>query len=93
MTDLATTVTVIDACGRARVPTLLSSDPGVGKSSLVRGIAASEGVTCETVLGSLREPADVGGIPVVTAEGVVLDPRPTPSGWLLLGRATCSWTS
>jgi MoxR-like ATPase len=74
MTDLATTVTVIDACGRAHVPVLLSSDPGVGKSSLVRGIAASEGVTCETVLGSLREPADVGGIPVVTAEGVVLDP-------------------
>ena len=86
-------MTVIDACGRAHVPTLLSSDPGVGKSSLVRGIAASEGVICETVLGSLREPADVRGIPVVTAEGVVLAPRPMPSGWPRPGLATCSWTS
>lgn len=40
MSDLATTVTVIDACGRAAVPVLLLSDPGMGKSSLVRGIAA-----------------------------------------------------
>lgn len=38
MTDLATTVTVIDAAGRAGVPVLLSSDPGMGKSSLVRGM-------------------------------------------------------
>ena len=57
MTDLSTTVTVIDACGRAAVPVLLISDPGMGKSSLVRGLAAAEGVPCETVLGSIREPA------------------------------------
>lgn len=74
MADLATTVTVIDACGRAHVPVLLLSDPGMGKSSLVRGIAATEGVPCETVLGSIREPADVAGLPVITAGGVVLDP-------------------
>lgn len=74
MSDLATTVTVIDACGRAAVPVLLLSDPGVGKSSLVRGLAAAEGVPCETVLGSIREPADVAGLPVVTDGGVVLAP-------------------
>lgn len=74
MCDLATTVTVIDACGRAHVPVLLLSDPGMGKSSLVRGIALSEGVPCETVLGSIREPADVAGLPVVTDGGVVLSP-------------------
>lgn len=74
MSDLATTVTVIDACGRAHVPVLLLSDPGVGKSSLVRGIAAAEGVACETVLGSIREPADVAGLPIVTDAGAVLDP-------------------
>lgn len=74
MSDLPTTVTVIDACGRAHVPVLLLSDPGVGKSSLVRGIAASEGVACETVLGSIREPADVAGLPIVTDAGAVLDP-------------------
>lgn len=66
-----TTVTVIDACGRAHVPVLLLSDPGLGKSSLVRGIASHAGVPCETVLGSIREPADVAGLPVVTE---ALDP-------------------
>lgn len=74
MSDLATTVTVIDACGRAGVPVLLLGDPGIGKSSLVRGIAANEGLSCETVLGSIREPADLAGLPVVTPAGVVLDP-------------------
>lgn len=73
MSDLATTITVIDACGRARVPVLLLSDPGMGKSSLVRGLAAAEGVPCETVLGSIREPADVAGMPTVTDRGVVLE--------------------
>ncbi len=74
MADLATTVTVIDACGRAGVPVLLLSDPGMGKSSLVRGIAATEGVACETVLGSIREPADVAGLPIIGEGGAVLDP-------------------
>ena len=74
MSDLATTVTVIDACGRATVPVLLLSDPGMGKSSLVRSLAAAEGVPCETVLGSIREPADVAGLPVVTDSGVILSP-------------------
>lgn len=74
MSDLATTVTVIDACGAAHVPVLLLSDPGMGKSSLVRGIAAAQDVPCETVLGSIREPADVGGLPVLTEHGAVLQP-------------------
>lgn len=74
MADLATTMTVIDACGRAGVPVLLKSDPGKGKSSLVRDLADAQAVPCETVLGSIREPADVAGLPVVTDDGVVLDP-------------------
>lgn len=74
MTDLATAITVIDACGRGGVPVLLLSDPGMGKSSLVRALATAEGVPCETVLGSIREPADVAGLPVVTGDGLVLEP-------------------
>jgi len=72
--DLASTVTVIDACGRAQVPVLLLSDPGMGKSSLVRGLASAEGLPCETVLGSIREPADIAGLPVVGEAGVVMSP-------------------
>lgn len=86
MSDLTTTVTVIDACGRASVPVLLISDPGMGKSSLVRGLAAAEGVPCETVLGSIREPADVAGLPVVTDSGVILSP-PAWAERLVVARA------
>lgn len=96
MTDLATTVTVIDACGRAHVPVLLLSDPGVGKSSLVRGIATAEAVPCETVLGSVREPADVAGLPVVGDDGSVNLAPPAwarrlceaEAGWLFLDELT-----
>ncbi len=62
MADLATAVTVLDANGRAGVPSLLISGPGMGKSSLVRGLAAADGVLCKTVLGSLREPSDFAGV-------------------------------
>ena len=70
MADLATAVTVLDANGRAGVPSLLISGPGMGKSSLVRGLAAADGVLCKTVLGSLREPSDFAGLPVVREHGV-----------------------
>lgn len=66
MTDLDTTVTVIEAAARAHVPVLLWSDPGTGKSSIVRALAAADGVPVETVIGSQREPVDIAGWPVVT---------------------------
>src|SRR3546814_963878 len=73
MADLATAVTVLDANGRAGVPSLLISGPGMGKSRLVRGLAAADGVLCKTVLGSLREPSDFAGLPVVRENGVTLE--------------------
>ena len=98
MTDYATTVTVIDACGRAGVPVLLLSEPGMGKSSVVRALAAARGLPCETVLGSIREPADVAGLPVLPATGnggVVLEPpawarrlRDAGAGYLFLDELT-----
>ena len=94
MADLATTVTVTDACGRTHVPVLLLSDPGMGKSSLVRGIAAAEGVLCEVVLGSLREPAEVAGMPGCRASpsrGSCWTRPRGPSAWPRPGRAT--WCS
>ena len=70
MADLATSVTVIDAAGRAAVPVLLWADPGVGKSSVVRALAAANQVPLEMVVGSQREPVDIAGWPVV-ADGSV----------------------
>jgi hypothetical protein len=70
MADLATTVTVIDAGARALVPVLMWSDPGMGKSSVVRALAAADGVPVETLIGSQREPVDIAGWPMVV-DGVV----------------------
>lgn len=70
MTSLDTTVAVIDAAARSQVPVLLWSDPGMGKSSVVRALAAADGVPVETVIGSQREPVDIAGWPVV-ADGAV----------------------
>ncbi len=75
MTDTATCVTVMDACGRAAVPTLLTSAPGMGKSSLVRALGAARGVPVETVLGSVCEPTDVSGLPYRAEDGVRTDAR------------------
>lgn len=70
MTELDTTVTVIDAAARARVPVLLWGAPGLGKSSVVRALAAADGVAMETLIGSQREPVDIAGWPMVE-DGVV----------------------
>ncbi|WP_292981050.1 AAA family ATPase [Mycobacterium sp.] len=99
MTDLDTTVTVIDAASRAHVPVLLWSDPGTGKSSVIKALAASDGVPVETVIGSQREPVDIAGWPVVVDGAVqtlalpdwaqtLLDAK---AGYLLLDEiSTCS---
>ena len=67
-------VTVLQPAGRAGVPVCLWGDPGIGKSALIQAAAAADGVPCETVIGSLREPSDFAGLPVVTDEGVRLEP-------------------
>lgn len=99
MTDLDTTVTVIDAAARAQVPVLLWSDPGTGKSSVVRALAAADGVPVETVIGSQREPVDIAGWPVVTDASVQTLALPdwaktlldAGGGYLLLDElSTCS---
>lgn len=59
----ATTLRVIRAASRARVPALIWGSPGGGKSETIEGLAALEGVPCEVVIGSQREPADFNGLP------------------------------
>ena len=70
----AALVTVLRAAGRAGVAVCLWGDPGIGKSALIQAAAAADGVLCETVIGSLREPSDFAGLPVVTDDGVRLEP-------------------
>ena len=73
MTSIAL-VTVLRAAGRAGVAVCLWGDPGIGKSALIQAAAEADGVPCETVIGSLREPSDFAGLPVVTDDGVRLEP-------------------
>jgi MoxR-like ATPase len=98
MTSLDTTVTVIDAAARAHVPVILWGDPGVGKSSVVRALAAADQVPVETLIGSQREPVDIAGWPMVV-DGVVQLALPdwaktlldSQGGYLLLDElSTCS---
>jgi hypothetical protein len=73
MTSIAL-VTALRAAGRAGVAVCLWGDPGIGKSALIHAAAEADSVPCETVIGSLREPSDFAGLPVVTDDGVRLEP-------------------
>src|ERR1700722_9324030 len=50
---------------QAGVPVLLWGSPGTGKPSVVRALGESLGWPTEVVIGSIREPADFAGLPVV----------------------------
>src|SRR5262245_60548056 len=49
----------------ARVPVLLWSAPGTGKTSAIRALADAMEWPCEVVIASIREPSDFAGLPVV----------------------------
>lgn len=58
----------------AGVPVLLWGSPGTGKTSVVRALGESFGWPVEVVVGSIREPTDFAGLPVVVDGGVKLAP-------------------
>jgi MoxR-like ATPase len=59
---------------RARVPVLLWGSPGTGKTSAVRALGDALGWPVEVVIGSIREPADFAGLPVVLDGAVEMAP-------------------
>jgi hypothetical protein len=72
-------------------------DPGIGKSALIAAAAAADDVPCEIVIGSLREPSDFAGLPVVTDDGVRLEPpswakrlQAAQAGYLVLDELSIS---
>jgi MoxR-like ATPase len=59
---------------QAGVPVLLWGSPGTGKTSVVRALGESLGWPTEVVIGSIREPADFAGLPVVLDGAVQMAP-------------------
>ncbi len=62
---------------QAGVPVILWGPPGVGKTATVEALARATGAHLETVILSVRDPADVGGYPIPPTErgaGVALEP-------------------
>jgi MoxR-like ATPase len=59
------------------VPVILWGSPGTGKTSVVRALGEGLGWPVEVVIGSIREPADFAGLPVVVDGGV----RMAPPAW------------
>lgn len=64
---------MLDILIQANIPTVLWGDPGTGKTSAIRALAAQLRLHLETIIASIREPADIGGLPVITPHGVVLE--------------------
>lgn len=56
------------------VPVLIEGPPGVGKTSIIEQLGRQLGWHVEVVVGSFRDPADVGGWPIHTPDGIKLDP-------------------
>ncbi|ORW08129.1 AAA family ATPase [Mycolicibacter senuensis] len=79
MVDKATAVTLMEACGRAGVPLLLRSGPGMGKSALVRSLAEALDVAVEIVSGANSDPTDFVGMPFISPEGDGV--RTEPKAW------------
>jgi hypothetical protein len=59
---------------QAHVPTFIWGGPGIGKTAVTEAIARVLDEPIWTVILSIREPSDQGGLPRVTPEGVTMEP-------------------
>jgi hypothetical protein len=64
----------LQICVQTFTPVFLWGLPGVGKTVSVEALAEALQMMLFTIILSIREPTDQGGMPVVTEEGVVLHP-------------------
>lgn len=72
---------VIAIAIQARVPAFVYSEPGMGKSASIAAMAASMHERLHTIMLSVREPTDQGGLPAVfEADGEKIV-KIVPPGW------------
>lgn len=68
------TLNAVQVLLSAGVPVLLWGDPGTGKTQTVERFAQQAGWHMESIIASLHEPTDFGGLPVRSNEGVTFEP-------------------
>lgn len=76
-------VTALGVAISAGTPVLLWGPPGTGKTSAVRAMADAAGWPCETVIASIREPADFAGLPIVTTDDGTSGVEFAPPRWAI----------
>jgi MoxR-like ATPase len=60
---------VVNIATQANVPVILWGEPGIGKTEIINQMAQAQGRHVETVIMSLRDPSDLGGLPIPTGSG------------------------
>ena len=63
---------VVELSVRSGVPVVIWGEPGIGKTRRVEALAERMGLPCETVISSVREPSDFGGLPDISDDGVFM---------------------
>ncbi|MDA8062158.1 MAG: ATP-binding protein [Actinomycetota bacterium] len=79
MEDLEMAARAVSVGLQAGLAVLVWGPPGTGKTSALLSIAAGLDWEAEVVVGSIREPTDIAGLPIRHGDGVVL----APPGWAL----------
>jgi len=74
MTKNETVRSALSLAVRANLPVLLWGAPGTGKTSAVVALAEQLGMPIEVVVGSIREPSDFSGLPVIRDDGTWFAP-------------------
>jgi len=62
------------ACYLTRIPCIVWSGPGTGKTSSIKYLAKKLGVPIECIISSIKEPSDFSGLPVRQGDGVEMIP-------------------
>lgn len=74
MTKNETVRSALTLAVRANLPVLLWGAPGTGKTSAVVALAEQLEMPVEVVVGSIREPSDFSGLPVIRNDGTWFAP-------------------
>jgi hypothetical protein len=87
----------LNLAAQTGLPVLIKGMPGEAKTAFINAIAEATHRHLETVIASIREASEIGGLPVDRPEGIVLHPpawanrlkNATQGGILFLDEITC----